>query len=122
MTGEIDNLPGSQYPTNSEWHAMMYPEWTPEHAEKLFNQYVDINFNSCTKEGLARALHAVQDSYAPGHENFAPWHGTANATFPQWVKIIIDHAWYDNGSYFTRDVRNITKNMIKKWSKQCECQ
>src|SRR5439155_11478299 len=66
----VDFLQHSQDPENAYWHAMSdgktgQPDWL---AEDLFNDYVDSQIASCTQAGLARALHAAQDSAARGHK------------------------------------------------------
>jgi RHS repeat-associated protein len=74
----VDSLPHSQDPENSYWHAMRdgtNPNATVESTRTLFDQYVNDQSKSCTCGGLARALHAVQDSYAAGHVGFQPWSG-----------------------------------------------
>lgn len=67
----------SQLPENSYWHAMSdgTSRQTPQEAEKLYNSYVESNLASGTQDGLARALHAIQDSAAEGHRGFQPWPG-----------------------------------------------
>lgn len=73
----VDGLPGSQDPSNSFWHAMRDGKTgqSPEEARRLFDKYVDDNIRSCTQEGLARALHAVQDTSPAGHRGFQAWSG-----------------------------------------------
>jgi RHS repeat-associated protein len=73
----VDGLPGSQDPSNSFWLAMRDGRTgqSPEEARRLFDKYVDDNIKSCTQEGLARALHAVQDTSPAGHRGFQAWSG-----------------------------------------------
>lgn len=77
MVSDVDRLAHSQEPVNSYWHAMSdgTTKQTVAEAENLFNQYVKENVEAGTMEGLARALHAVQDSAAAGHRGFQPWGG-----------------------------------------------
>ena len=73
-----DWLPGSQDPKNAPWHAMRdgtNPTATAASAKREYDQYVKNNSNSCSCAGLARALHASQDSFAAGHRGFQPWSG-----------------------------------------------
>lgn len=73
-----DFLPGSQATSNSHWHAMrngVDGETTSQAAAK-YSQYVESQLETCTCAGLARALHAVQDSHSGAHENFQPWTGS----------------------------------------------
>jgi RHS repeat-associated protein len=72
----VDLLPHSQDPQNSYWHAMRDANGQSiEEAKSLFNDYVAQNMTDGTLEGLARALHAVQDSFSWAHEGFQPWDG-----------------------------------------------
>lgn len=77
LVSGVDRWPHSQEPENSYWHAMSdgTSDQTPQQAEDLYSNYVNENIASGTPEGLARALHAVQDSAASGHRGFQPWAG-----------------------------------------------
>jgi hypothetical protein len=74
---DVDTLTGSQQPQNSHWHAMCDGKAgeSKEQAEAKYNKYVDEQIRTCTPAGLARALHAVQDSAARGHKGFQCWAG-----------------------------------------------
>jgi hypothetical protein len=74
----VDSLPHSQDPENSHWHAMRNgknPGATAESAQRDYETYVQQSWNLCTCQGLARAIHAVQDSHAAGHAGFQRWSG-----------------------------------------------
>jgi RHS repeat-associated protein len=73
-----DFLPGSQAPSNSFWHAMRDGTVgeSAQSASAKYQQYVDEQIRGCSCAGLARALHAIQDSYSPAHSNFQPWNGS----------------------------------------------
>jgi hypothetical protein len=51
------------------------PNATADSARAQFDNYVDQQWKTCTCSGLARALHATQDSFARGHAGFQPWSG-----------------------------------------------
>jgi hypothetical protein len=73
-----DWYPGSQAPENAHWHAMRdgtNPSSTVESAVRDFGDFVNGQWKTCTCEGLARAMHAIQDSFARGHAGFQPWTG-----------------------------------------------
>ena len=78
LTAQIDRLDRSQAPPNSFWHAMSdgIEKQSPEDAQHQYDEYVSQNASSCDLGQLARALHAVQDSYSPAHRGFQPWKGT----------------------------------------------
>jgi hypothetical protein len=74
----VDYIPGNDLPKNSFWHAMRdgtNPRETVETARAKYLQYVQDQVGLCSCDGLARALHAVQDSFASGHVGFQPWYG-----------------------------------------------
>ena len=77
LVAKVDWLPHSQDPSNAFWHAMSdgTTNQTTAQAQGLYNQYVNQQWKSCTCEGLAQTLHAIQDSYARGHAGFQPWTG-----------------------------------------------
>jgi RHS repeat-associated protein len=85
LTGDVDDLPGSQNRENSDWHAMRDPSWERWGAQQNFSDYVKRNLADCSLEGLAKALHTIQDSYSPGHEGFQPWWGRDRYS---WVQLI----------------------------------
>ena len=73
-----DFLPGSQLTPNSHWHAMRdgVAGESADVARGKYQQYVNEQMGSCSCAGLARALHAIQDSYSPAHAGFQPWNGS----------------------------------------------
>jgi RHS repeat-associated protein len=75
MTGDVDHALGSQLPQNASWHSMCPPGLSPQICRQQRDGYIRGNFGACTLDGLARALHATQDSFAPGHRKFQEWHG-----------------------------------------------
>jgi len=78
LTAEVDTeIEGSQKPENSIWHGMRdgINNQTVEEAQAAYEEYVAENSASCEPAKLARALHAVQDSYSPAHRGFKKWKG-----------------------------------------------
>ncbi len=68
----VDRLPHSQDPENSFWHAMRdgtNPNETASTAAAAYNNYIAKQEGSCTCSGLARAIHAIEDSHAAGHKD-----------------------------------------------------
>ena len=103
-----DLLPGSQRPENSYWHAMRdgTTGQTPQEAEKLYNSYVESNLASGTQEGLARALHAIQDSAAEGHKGFQPWSGGIPSLGHIWDDFVPSQQSLAEAIQKTRDALN----------------
>jgi RHS repeat-associated protein len=113
-----DWLPGSQAPENSAWHAMRdgtNPAATTTSAGKAFKDFVDQQWKLCTCAGLARALHALQDSYARGHAGFQPWSGGLPTPA---------HAYHD--AYPSRNERagavGASADLIRKYRAKCQNQ
>lgn len=44
-------------------------------AKMKWSEFIQDNINKCTGKGLGFALHAMQDSFAPGHKEFPLWPG-----------------------------------------------
>jgi len=116
LVSSVDGLPNSQTPENSYWHGMSdgTSGQTPQQAEDLFNNYVDANIAAGTPDGLARALHAVQDSAASGHKGFQPW--TGGLPGPRHIKgdFLPSQASYTEAIQKSRDV-------IDRYNKTCGC-
>lgn len=120
MSAEVDSLPGSQETINSHWHAMRDPNWSIEEARNFFNNYVQDNLDKCTWKGLARALHAIQDSYTPSHSGFQIWSGMDETSL---FELIFIHGSRDI-PFPGNNLRNAaiaTRRIIKKFLEECEC-
>jgi hypothetical protein len=116
MVAMADFLPGSQAPRNAHWHGMRdgtNPNATTESAERDFKNFVNEQLKSCDCKGLARAMHATQDSFAAGHRGFQSWGGGIPSP---------SHAI--NDGYPTQYVRDMATNasaeMIRNYNKQCQ--
>lgn len=118
---KVDFLDGSQLPMNSFWHAMSdgtanQPAWL---AQELYNYYVDTQIRTCKQEGLARALHATQDSAALGHTDFSPWNGGHTSLhIPSFLHIAED--WFP-GAGAKAEAIDKSKDVLRKYHDICEC-
>lgn len=66
----VDVLPTpriSQSVSSANRHAMARPSQTEDEAREKTQELIERNIRKCTREGLANALHAAQDSPAVGH-------------------------------------------------------
>ena len=84
-------------------------------TKSKFDNYVDESWKFCDSAGLARAFHAIQDSFAAGHRGFQPWdRGSTPLHLPT-----ADHAHHDG--YSTKqeynDAVNASVEQIKKYNK-----
>ncbi len=77
-TAKVDGLPHSQWPENSYWHHMRdgTVHQSVQDARDLYNNRVATSSASCDIKELANALHDVQDSFSPSHEDYQEWNGT----------------------------------------------
>ena len=116
LVAQVDWLPGSQSPANAIWHGMRNgkdPNATPQSAQQAFNQYVHGQWTSCTCEGLARAIHATQDSFAGGHSGFQPWSGGIPSP---------SHVWQDSWptSEQSNDAVQASADLIRDYEQGCK--
>ena len=115
MVALADFLPYSQDTANSHWHAMSNGavNETAAEARAKYEKYVDEQLRTCTCAGLARALHAIQDSYSPAHAGFQPWDGSK---VPSPLHVFKD-------SYPSKAVRqkavNASVSTIRRYKEQC---
>ena len=110
-----DFLPGSQSTGNSHWHAMRNGAVgeSVKAASEKYQRYVDEQINSCTCSGLARALHAIQDSYSPAHSGFQAWNGSK---VPSPLHVY-------NDSYPSKETKqqamNASVSAIRRYKEKC---
>ena len=116
----VDWSSHSQDPANAHWHAMRDgtdPGSTAQGAQRAYLDYVDQSWKLCTCLGLARALHAVQDSFAEGHAGFQPWAGGGFLGLPS-----PSHAYHDG--YPSKGERGVataaSAELIRKYKAQCK--
>jgi len=117
----VDFLPGAQLAENSFWHAMSdgTSGQLPAEAEAAYNDYVATQLASCTNEGLARALHAVQDSFARGHKDFHSWDGGhTRLHIPNLSHILADT--FPSPATLDNAVR-ASKELIDQFNSKCSC-
>lgn len=104
---------GSAHAANAVMHAMSTPGETAAQAEKAYDNYINKQLQSCTTEGLAKALHAAEDSAAAGHRNFHVWDG----------HLTFYHFWHD--AVPTMDEFNTAvqraRAIITIYKKECAC-
>lgn len=118
----VDFLPGSQDPANAYWHAMSdgVTGQKPADAMALYLKYIDEEIATCTQEGLARAVHAVEDSPADGHKGFQPWDGGAGVLgLPSWTHIVAD--WAPSNESVAEAVEQ-AHYVLFQYEKTCPCQ
>jgi RHS repeat-associated protein len=59
----------------SHMHAMCAAGLPKSICEINYKNYLDREIGTCTADGLAKALHAIQDSYAAGHSGLQNYNG-----------------------------------------------
>ncbi len=113
----VDAYEGTQLPENAFWHHMRNgkTDEDPDLAVAKYLEYVNISLAKCTEEGLARALHAVQDSFAPGHEDVQAWMGG----MPSFRHIFGDV--FPGANRYDAAV-GASKNLLSAFKSQCSCE
>ena len=81
---------------------------------------MDNELKKCTREGLANAIHAVQDSFSQSHRNFQWYGGTLALLVPFFG---LDHIVSDAtpGRTEQYEVPRKTAEMIEAWKQRCSC-
>jgi RHS repeat-associated protein len=81
LTANVDFKPNSQLTDNAHWHGMCSPENAndPGKGKQIIDNYIQSKLQTCKLSDLADALHAAQDSFAPGHHGCQPWYGMAKS-------------------------------------------
>jgi RHS repeat-associated protein len=117
----VDFLPGAQSPENSFWHAMSdgISGQSPVDAEKLYDKYISDQLATCTQDGLARALHAAQDSAAKGHREFHSWDGGRTGLHIPSLSHIAADTFPSPAAL--EDAIEKSKKLIEQFKSQCSC-
>ena len=115
-TQNVDYEHGSQRPENAYKHAMRNGAsgQSAADAQRQYNDYVATQLSKCTLDGLAHALHAVQDSTASGHAGFQPWDGGVPSPAHMKGDFAPSNANWEAGKQKTRD-------LIDQYKKKCGC-
>ncbi|WP_457332758.1 RHS repeat-associated core domain-containing protein [Rhizobacter sp. P5_C2] len=112
----VDFQEHSQDTDRAFWHHMRDGKTgqSVDEARLLYEQWVDGNIKNCNRQGLARALHAAQDSFAAGHRDFQPWSGGIPSAKHLRGDVLPSTATY---------VRAIeaSKTLIERYKAECEC-
>lgn len=121
LVAGVDNLPGSQNEGNAIWHGMCPGYASAMDCANWFQAYMNSELDRCDLEGLARALHALQDSFAAGHSGFQPYYG--------WYALFAMDLFSGNhfeGDYFPSEleqtlVTNFSAQLIQRFERKCHC-
>ncbi len=114
LVAGVDGLPGSQEPQFAFWHAMVNGKRPMQYWDEDIQNYWNLigeGSKSCQPEDISKALHALQDSYAPAHQGFKPWFGGIG--IHHWS----DAFWTSN----TNDALAATSQLLGKIIKNCPC-
>jgi RHS repeat-associated protein len=115
MVPNVDFLPRTQEKENAYMHAMCQQGLSTAACQSIFNWYVKNQLDQCTWPGLAKALHAVQDSYAGGHRDMHSYAGLRSVG-PGHLKADMIPSEAENAG-----VTGVTQNVIKAWLEKCQC-
>lgn len=117
---DVDFLPGSQDPWLAHWHAMRPPWKTPQEAGELYEWYVEHSLSQCTDDGLARALHAAQDSASAGHAGKQIWDGGRTFLHLPSIQHVIKDTWPTQAEW--EDALQKTEDILRRYEERCSCQ
>ena len=115
-TQNVDYAHGSQSPENAYRHAMRngVSGQSVADAQRQYNAFIDSELNKCTLDGLANAMHAVQDSAASGHKGFQKWNGG----MPSASHL---HGDFLPGDGEWQDAVQKTKQLMDRFKRRCGC-
>ena len=105
----------SQDPENAHMHAMCAPGMSQLACQSRYQDYIEEQIASCTKQGLAKAIHAAQDSYAGGHRDFHSYTGFWSLP----PTHIYKDAFPSPGEVY--GVPRVTQNIIERFNETCSC-
>lgn len=111
-----DFLEGSQEKNSATWHAMCPHGQPKDLCAKDYEEYIERHVQDCSSlNGLARVLHAIQDSHALGHRGmpgYINWYHMP-------LKHLIGDTFPGPGEYSS--VIKATKDTILRWKERCSC-
>ncbi|OGA47800.1 MAG: hypothetical protein A3G24_21770 [Betaproteobacteria bacterium RIFCSPLOWO2_12_FULL_62_13] len=111
----FDFVSGSQSSELANNHAMTRPGQDPNQAREYWKSFIEYQIRQCTAKGLGWALHAVQDSYAGGH-NFKSYGGPGSL-------LINDPMHLVNDAFPSAQRRagavEASRQLIKRWVVKC---
>jgi RHS repeat-associated protein len=115
-----DSHPGTQDPKNAFMHAMCTPFTSIDACMARIADHINEQMSRCTRDGLAQAIHAKQDSFSFAHANGQTWPGM----LAMWGAPLLIHGILDLTPDFYSFYRipNVTANMIKQFANQCKCE
>ena len=113
-TADVDNIEGSNDPRQAYWHAMVNGDRAqdaPGRANEIQRYYNHVYrySKSCDPKLLAFALHAVQDSYAPAHSGFQPWHNKWYEYLPHSSDLVLSPGGARGAFYDSRQIIETAK-------------
>ena len=113
---DVDYKNGSQDPENAYMHAMRdgVSGESAEHAREQYDRFIESEIARCTPDGLARALHAAQDSAASGHKDFQPWYGGMPS------RSHLKGDFFPNGAEWSDAVQK-SREVIDRYETRCQC-
>ncbi|KAB2838884.1 MAG: hypothetical protein F9K47_17100, partial [Burkholderiales bacterium] len=103
----------SQQPRNAHWHAMCRRGESPLEGRNRMNNFINEQLRTCTFWGLAKALHAIQDSTAPAHSGCHEYDGSVD------IGHIATDTYPPQRSLDEAEVR--TAAMIRGFLQMCKC-
>jgi hypothetical protein len=99
----------------------MRPPWrSVEVGREFFEWYVERSLSRCDDNGLARALHAAQDSASASHAGMQVWDGGFTRFHIPSIEHSIKDIWPTQ--YEWNDAMEKSEQTLKRFAEKCACQ
>ena len=106
---------GTQQPHNAHMHAMCAEGLTREQCLNNLENYMRHELAKCTPQGLARAIHAMQDSFSRSHQDLQPYSGL----FGLPLSHLLHDLFPTPGEIY--GVPHATRDLIEEYQRRCKC-
>jgi len=115
-TGDADT--GTQDREDAYKHNMCSPGMSAAACQAKIASYIDEQLSLCTLDGLANALHDIQDGYSPTHRGAQVWHGLPGTPGGE---SYLTMAWHTSRELVpgSPSPARATKATIQDWCQRC---
>lgn len=115
-TGDADT--GTQSREDAYKHNMCSPGMSAAACQAKIANYIEEQLSLCTLDGLANALHDIQDGYAPAHRGGQVWRGLPGTPGGE---SYLSMAWhiFQEAVPLSASPARATRATIQDWCKRC---
>ena len=114
----------TQHIYQAHMHAMCAAGLSERICELNYSNYMKRQLSKCTKEALAKAIHAAQDALSEGHNYMKVYNGVRTIFGYEIPKVGLPHLIDDTmvGMDQLNLVTNMTHALIKGYKERCGCE